>query len=329
LSSCKTWRATGLLVARRGQRRHGKAGTNYWRFCGQDRCAARADRAGRTLREIIEMMLAHSGLLEHYKTEREGQDRLENLAELVNAAESFVTKKVLAATPWPCRWTSTARPSPKPCRSPRPARAWTAASPGWTSPCPTWHPTWTPAKRSRPLAAFLTHAALESGDNQAQAGQDAVQLMTVHASKGLEFDCVFISGLEEGLFPHENAMSDRDGLEEERRLMYVAITRARKRLYMSLSQTRMLHGQTRYNLKSRFLEELPEAALKWITPKNQGFANPGYGMGGQGGGLGQWRPRRRAQAQRLGRPRGGFPHGRSALCQPCLCLSARTSPPTA
>jgi DNA helicase-2/ATP-dependent DNA helicase PcrA len=71
-----------------------------------------------------------------------------------------------------------------------------------------------------PLAAFLTHAALESGDNQAQAGQDAIQLMTVHSAKGLEFDCVFISGLEEGLFPHENSMSDREGLEEERRLMY-------------------------------------------------------------------------------------------------------------
>ena len=122
-----------------------------------------------------------------------------------------------------------------------------------------------------PLAAFLTHAALESGDNQAQAGQDAVQLMTVHAAKGLEFDCVFITGLEEGLFPHENSMSDHDGLEEERRLMYVAITRARKRLYLSYSQTRMLHGQTRYNVKSRFFDELPEAALKWLTPQEPGL----------------------------------------------------------
>ena len=95
--------------------------------------------------------------------------------------------------------------------------------------------------------------------------------MTVHSSKGLEFDCVFITGMEEGLFPHENSMSDRDGLEEERRLMYVAITRARKRLYLSHSQTRMLHGQTRYNLKSRFFEELPESALKWITPRNPTF----------------------------------------------------------
>ena len=133
-----------------------------------------------------------------------------------------------------------------------------------------------------PLAAFLTHAALEAGDNQAQAGQDAVQLMTVHASKGLEFDAVFIGGIEEGLFPHENAISDKGGLEEERRLMYVAITRARKRLYLSHSQTRMLHGQTRYNPRSRFFDELPESALKWITPKQQGFGSftPNMGAGG-------------------------------------------------
>jgi len=134
-----------------------------------------------------------------------------------------------------------------------------------------------------PLAAFLTHAALEAGDNQAQAGEDAIQLMSVHASKGLEFDAVFITGLEEGLFPHENAMNDFDGLEEERRLMYVAITRARKRLYLSHSQTRMLHGQTRYNLKSRFFDELPERCLKWITPKTAGFGT-GIGTGMTTGG---------------------------------------------
>jgi DNA helicase-2/ATP-dependent DNA helicase PcrA len=104
--------------------------------------------------------------------------------------------------------------------------------------------------------------------------------MTVHAGKDPEFDCVFITGMEEGLFPHENSMSDFDGLEEERRLMYVAITRARQRLYMSHSQTRMLHGQTRYNLKSRFYDELPEGALKWLTPKNQGFAPSAFGYGG-------------------------------------------------
>jgi DNA helicase-2/ATP-dependent DNA helicase PcrA len=133
-----------------------------------------------------------------------------------------------------------------------------------------------------PLVAFLTHAALEAGDNMAQAGQDAIQLMTVHSAKGLEFDCVFITGMEEGLFPHENSMSDRDGLEEERRLMYVAITRARQRLYLSHSQTRMLHGQTRFNLKSRFFDELPEDCLKWLTPKRvAGAASGAFGGAGR------------------------------------------------
>ncbi|MDU7590051.1 MAG: 3'-5' exonuclease, partial [Acidovorax sp.] len=78
---------------------------------------------------------------------------------------------------------------------------------------------------------------------------------------------------EEGLFPHENAMSDQGGLEEERRLMYVAITRARKRLYLSHAQTRLLHGQTRYNVRSRFFDELPEEALKWLTPRQPGFGS--------------------------------------------------------
>ncbi len=135
-----------------------------------------------------------------------------------------------------------------------------------------------------PLVAFLTHASLEAGDNQAEEGQDAVQLMTVHSAKGLEFNAVFITGLEEGLFPHENAASEPRGLEEERRLMYVAITRARQRLYLSLAQTRMLHGQTRYNMRSRFLDELPEEHLHWLTPRvNTGFLNyeggSAYGRG--------------------------------------------------
>jgi DNA helicase-2/ATP-dependent DNA helicase PcrA len=126
-----------------------------------------------------------------------------------------------------------------------------------------------------PLSAFLSHASLEAGDAQAQAGQEALQLMTVHSAKGLEFDAVFITGLEEGLFPHESSSRELDGVDEERRLMYVAITRARKRLYMSFTQQRMLHGQTRYNLKSRFFDELPEEALKWLSPRVQThwFAN--------------------------------------------------------
>jgi len=118
-----------------------------------------------------------------------------------------------------------------------------------------------------PLTAFLTHAALEAGEHQAGEGQDALQMMTVHSAKGLEFDVVFLSGLEEGLFPHDQSVNERDGLEEERRLAYVAITRARNRLYLSHAQTRMLHGQTRYNVPSRFLEEIPQGLMKWLTPR--------------------------------------------------------------
>jgi DNA helicase-2/ATP-dependent DNA helicase PcrA len=114
--------------------------------------------------------------------------------------------------------------------------------------------------------------------------------MTVHSSKGLEFDAVFITGLEEGLFPHENSQSDHDGLEEERRLMYVAMTRARKRLYLTHSQTRLLHGQTRYGIKSRFFDELPDACLRWLTPKNQGFQNT-MSAGSGGGYSGGYKPR--------------------------------------
>jgi len=238
----------------------GKAGANLGAFVAKVD-VLREQTSGITLREIIDAVLAHSGLIEHYKADREGADRIENLEELVNAAESFVTQEGFGRD-------AVALPIDELRQSP--------ASQGLDPSLPVLDEPLAPdadtGETLSPLAAFLTHAALEAGDNQAQAGQDAVQLMTVHASKGLEFDCVFIGGMEEGLFPHENSMSDRGGLEEERRLMYVAITRARKRLYLSYSQTRLLHGQTRYNLKSRFFEELPEAALKWITPRNAGFA---------------------------------------------------------
>ena len=148
--------------------------------------------------------------------------------------------------------------------------------------------------RMPPLVGFLSHASLEAGDHQAEEGQEAVQLMTVHSAKGLEFDSVFITGLEEGLFPHENSIMEPNGLEEERRLMYVAITRARQRLYLSLAQTRMLHGQTRYNMRSRFLDELPESHVRWLTPRlnvaaaSSGFMNyeggSSYGYSGRSGG---------------------------------------------
>ncbi len=116
------------------------------------------------------------------------------------------------------------------------------------------------------LAEFLAHAALEAGDYQAAAGDDALQLMTVHAAKGLEFHSVFITGLEEGLFPHENSLNDPDGVEEERRLMYVALTRGKKRVYLSFTASRMLHGHTRYNIPSRFIREIPDKLIVRNAP---------------------------------------------------------------
>ncbi len=117
------------------------------------------------------------------------------------------------------------------------------------------------------LTSFLTHASLEAGEHQAGDQDDALHLMTVHAAKGLEFHTVFITGLEEGLFPHQNSQNAEDGMGEERRLMYVAITRARRRLYLTFAQSRMLHGQTSYGRVSSFLRELPEELLHWITPR--------------------------------------------------------------
>ena len=122
------------------------------------------------------------------------------------------------------------------------------------------------------LTAFLAHAALEAGEHQADAGSDALQLMTAHSAKGLEFHSVFVSGLEEGLFPHENSLTEADGIEEERRLMYVALTRARRRLYLSFAQSRLLHGQTRYGIASRFFHEIPEPLMRRV---NAGFRNQG------------------------------------------------------
>ena len=254
----------------------GKAGSNLTAFVAKVD-VLRERTLDLTLRETIELVLQESGLISHYKSERDGGDRVENLEELVNAAESFVTQEGFGrdavALPVDELGPAMLRQSPA-------SQGLDPSLPEVNEPAPDYVPPDAETGETlSPLAAFLTHAALESGDNQAQAGQDAIQLMTVHSAKGLEFDCVFISGLEEGLFPSERSMADFDGLEEERRLMYVAITRARMRLYLSYSQTRLLHGQTRYNMKSRFFEELPEGALKWLTPKNQSFGGSAFGFG--------------------------------------------------
>jgi DNA helicase-2/ATP-dependent DNA helicase PcrA len=171
------------------------------------------------LPEIVDHVLQHSGLIAHYQNEsgakqREAQERLENLNELITAATMFVHEN-----------------------------------------------------EDDSLTAFLTHAALEAGEHQAESGADALHLMTVHAAKGLEFHTVFITGLEQGLFPHQNSIDSEGGLDEERRLMYVALTRARRQLYLTFAQSRMLHGQVSYGMASSFLRELPDHLLHWITPR--------------------------------------------------------------
>jgi len=116
------------------------------------------------------------------------------------------------------------------------------------------------------LSAFLSHVALESGEMQAAEFEESVNLMTLHSAKGLEFPVVFIVGLEEDLFPHYMSIDEPQGLEEERRLCYVGMTRAMKKLYLTYAQTRRLHGQEKYNRPSRFLEEVPEELLDAIRP---------------------------------------------------------------
>lgn len=180
------------------------------------------------LSELLRETLQISSLVEHYRAEKDSEDRLENLDELFSAIAVFEAEQGSA----PSAEDSDAMPTSL-------------------------------------LHEFLAYAALESGDGQADEHSDAVQLMTVHAAKGLEFPVVFVSGLEEGLFPHENSLYDEHNLEEERRLMYVAVTRAGARLYLSFAQSRLLHGQVRYGVPSRFIKEIPASLTKWITPRRR------------------------------------------------------------
>jgi DNA helicase-2/ATP-dependent DNA helicase PcrA len=229
----------------------GRAGSSLASFV-RDIEAMRITVAPFPLPETVEHLIEKSGLAAHYAAEKDGADRVANLQELVNAAESFVREADLQVA---------------------------GEAEGETGSA---------------LTAFLAHAALEAGETQAAEGRPALQLMTGHAAKGLEFHTVFVTGLEEGLFPHENSLSEFDGVEEERRLAYVAITRARRRLYLTLAQSRMLHGQLRYNIPSRFLSELPSGSTHWLSPRRADVpvgrepAAVSMGRDGEGGRTG-WR----------------------------------------
>jgi DNA helicase-2/ATP-dependent DNA helicase PcrA len=239
-------RGTSLWQAAASGAVAGKAGNSLATFIRTIE-KLRAETASLPLPEAVEHVIEGSGLKTHYAAEKDGDDRVENLEELVNAAQGFVREADIASdAPM-----LSDRVSPD---SPVPADG---ASEGATD----------------PLTAFLAHAALEAGETQEAEGKPALQLMTVHSAKGLEFHTVFVTGLEEGLFPHENSLNEMDGPEEERRLMYVALTRARRKLYLTHAQTRMLHGQTRYHIASRFLDEIPRDLVQWLSPARKRFGS--------------------------------------------------------
>ena len=127
-----------------------------------------------------------------------------------------------------------------------------------------------------PLTAYLSHAALESGEEQASEGEDLVSLMTLHSAKGLEFPVVFVCGVEEGLFPHSRSSDDPEKLEEERRLCYVGMTRAKRKLCMSYAESRRLYGGSdRYSTPSRFLRELPRERIEEVRLRGT-VSRPGW-----------------------------------------------------
>jgi DNA helicase-2/ATP-dependent DNA helicase PcrA len=126
-----------------------------------------------------------------------------------------------------------------------------------------------PADEMSDLDAFLSHAALEAGEGQAEAWEDCVQLMTMHSAKGLEFPLIFLCGMEDGLFPHQRSIADPNGLEEERRLCYVGMTRAKQCLYITYAEQRRLHGMDSYSQPSRFIAEIPAEFVEEVRPKVQ------------------------------------------------------------
>ena len=140
-----------------------------------------------------------------------------------------------------------------------------------------------PAEEMSPLDEFLSHAALEAGEGQAEAWQDCVQLMTMHSAKGLEFPLVFLCGMEDGLFPHQRSIADPNGLEEERRLCYVGITRAKQTLYVTYAEQRRLHGMDSFSQPSRFISEIPDEHVEEIRPRVQ-VSRPVHGARSAGAG---------------------------------------------
>jgi len=190
--------------------------------------------AGLPLHEQIDHVLNESGLIEHHGREKSGQDsaRAEARGELALREARLENLAELVSA----------------------ARSFGAESADLELP---------------PLEAFLAHAALESGERQSDEGEDSVQMMTLHMAKGLEFQAVFLCGMEEGLFPHNRCLSDLEALEEERRLCYVGMTRAMRNLFLTYAEQRRVHGMDTHPAPSRFIKEIPEDVLTEVRPRVQ------------------------------------------------------------
>jgi DNA helicase-2/ATP-dependent DNA helicase PcrA len=193
----------------------------------------------RDLHETMDYIIQQSGLIPHHEKEggEKARSRVENLEELVTAAQGFKVENIPAD--------ETILPITK-------------------------------------MTAFLDKAALDAGDAQADASEDAVQLMTIHSAKGLEFPLVFMAGMEEGLFPHKMSLDGLDGLEEERRLCYVGVTRAMQKLYLCHAESRRLHGEENLTRPSRFLREIPEALRQEVRMKGQVVRGSSWAGSGSG-----------------------------------------------
>ncbi len=218
-TSSSLWQATlALLETTTFTARAGGALHNFTQLI--DQIASSIN--GLPLDEQVEQVIEASKLKEHYLKKEKGdagQARIENLNELISAAQGFTYKPDDEHSDMDF------------------------------------------------LTAFLAHASLEAGEGQGQAGDDCVQLMTLHSAKGLEFPLVFMVGLEEGLFPHQMSVEEEGRLEEERRLCYVGITRAETQLVICYAEQRRLYGNTLYGVPSRFLKEIPEELIEEIRPK--------------------------------------------------------------
>lgn len=188
------------------------------------------------LKDLVEKVLTQSGLKMHFEKDRseQGQSRLENLDELINAVSVFQKKDAQTAF----------------------SDAMEDAEGFEAAPSPTENGTL--------LAEFLAQATLEAGEQQADRWESSVQLMTLHAAKGLEFPLVFMIGLEEGLFPSQQSQEDVYRLEEERRLAYVGLTRAETKLHLTYANRRRMHGNEFYPQPSRFLKEIPEDCVQYV-----------------------------------------------------------------